>query len=160
MKESTQKSLDVLSGGINAELAAYMFYKKAAGKVTDEKHIAAFDRLAGEEKDHYWTLEAEYDSLVRSEKWVTYNDLMRKSGLPELPEEMAQTHKKRIDTLDRLSDIKDILELALELENEAYDYYRSQMEKMTDPAAREMLEYLSKFEMGHINLITKWKKDM
>lgn len=160
MKESTQKSLDVLSGGINAELAAYMFYKKASVKVKDEKHIAAFDRLAGEEKDHYWTLEAEYDSLVRSEKWVTYNDLMRKSGLPDMPEEMAETHKKRIDVLDTLSDIKAILKLALELENEAYNYYSSQMGKMTEPEAIEMLDYLSKFEMGHINLITKWIKEL
>jgi rubrerythrin len=160
MKESTQKSLDVLTGGINAELAAYMFYKKAAWKVDNEKHIAALDRLASEEKDHYWTLEAEYDSLVRSEKWVTYNDLMRKSGLPEMPEEMAETHKKRIDALDDLSDIKAILKLALELENEAYNYYSSQMVKMSDPAAKEMLQYLSKFEMGHINLITKWMKEL
>lgn len=160
MKDSTQKSLDVLSGGINAELAAYMFYKKASGKVKEEKHIAAFDRLAGEEKDHYWTLEAEYDCLVRSEKWVTYNDLMRKSGLPDLPEEMAETHKKRIDALDTLSDIKAILGLALELENEAYSYYSSQMEKMTEPEAKEMLDYLSKFEMSHINLITKWIKEL
>ena len=31
---------------------------------------------------------------------------------------------------------------------------------MTDPAAVEMLDYLSKFEMGHINLITKWIKEI
>ncbi len=160
MKESTQKSLDILSGGINAELAAYVFYKKAAGKVDNDKYAQMFEKLAGEEKDHYWTLEAEYDSLLRSEKWVTYNDLMRKSGLPDMPEEMAETHKKRIDRLESLDKIDEILGLALELEQEAYDYYISQIDRVDDPVAREMLDFLSKFELGHVNLIRKWIKEL
>ncbi len=160
MKESTQKSLDILSGGINSELAAYVFYKKAAEKVGNDKYVEAFKKLAGEEKDHYWTLEAEYDSLVRSEKWNTYSDLMRKTGLPDMPEEMSETHRKRIDMLDTISEIDKILEIALELEQDAYDYYSSQIEKLDDPVAREMLDYLSKFELGHVNLIRKWIKEL
>ena len=160
MKESTQKSLDMLTWGINSELAAYMFYKKAAEKVDNEKYIKTFEKLAGEEKDHYWTLEAEYDSLVRSEKWNTYNDLMRKSGLPDMPEEMTETHKKRIDMLDTITEIGKILEIALELELDAHNYYTSQIEKVDDPVAKEMLDYLAKFELGHVNLIKKWMKEI
>ena len=160
MKDMTQKSLDMLTWGINSELAAYMFYKKAAEKIDDKKHVEMFEKLAGEEKDHYWTLEAEYDSLVRSEKWNTYNDLMRKSGLPDMPEEMTETHKKRIDMLDTISDIKKILEIALELEEDAHNYYTSQIEKVSDPVAKEMLGYLAKFELGHVNLIKKWMKEL
>jgi len=160
MKESTQESLGVLSKGINAELAAYVFYKRAAEKIDDVKLKGAFENLAGEEKDHYWTLEAEYDSLVRSEKWVTYNDLLRKSGLPEIPEEMSENHQKRIDELDTAADNYKILQLALELEQEAYELYKSQIDKVSDPAAKEMLTYLSKFELGHVNLIQKWIKEL
>jgi len=160
MKESTQRSLDILSGGINAELAAYVFYKKAADIIDNDKYAEMFEKLAGEEKDHYWTLEAEYDSLVRSEKWVTYNDLMRKTGLPEMPEEMAETHKKRIDRLESLTEIDKILGLALELEQEAYNYYTSQIDRVDDQVAKDMLEFLSKFELGHVNLIKKWIKEL
>jgi rubrerythrin len=160
MKESIQKSLDILSGGINAELAAYVFYKKAAEKIDNDKYIEMFEKLAGEEKDHYWTLEAEYDSLVRSEKWVTYNDLMRKSGLPDMPEEMAEIHKKRIDQLENLNEIDKILGLALELEEAAYGYYIAQIDKIDDPVAKEMLGFLSKFELGHVNLIKKWIREL
>ncbi len=160
MKESTQKSLDILTWGINSELAAYVFYKRAAEKVDNDKYIEAFEKLAGEEKDHYWTLEAEYDSLVRSEKWNSYNDLMRKSGLPEIPEEMSETHRKRIDMLDTIGEIDKILEIALELEQEAYEYYSSQIAKVDDPVAKEMLGFLAKFELGHVNLIKKWLKEL
>ena len=160
MKESTQQSLDVLSGGINAELAAYVFYKKAAEKVDNSKYVEMFEKLAGEEKEHYWTLEAQYDSLVRSEKWVTYNDLMRKSGLPNMPEDMAATHKRRIDKLETLTEIDKILQIALELEQDAYDYYSSQISKVDDPIAKETLDYLSKFELGHVKLIKKWIKEL
>ncbi len=156
MKESTQQSLDTLSIGISAELAAYIFYKRASEKIDDQKIAAMLTKLAGEEQDHYWTLEAEYDSLVRSEKWISYNDIMRKDGLPEIPEEMSGKHKKRLDALEATSDIRSILEMAVELEEEARDFYRSQVEKVDDPLAREIYTFLSKFEQGHVNIINNW----
>jgi len=38
-------------------------------------------KLAGEEKNHYRVLERQHHSLVTSEKWVTYNDILLKEGL-------------------------------------------------------------------------------
>jgi hypothetical protein len=109
-----------------------------------------------EEKDHYWTLEGEYDSLVRSEKWITYNDILRKNDLPEMPEEMTETHKKRLETLDLLNDEISILRMAVELEEEARDLYRSQVDAVDDPTAREMYSFLAKVEQGHVNVINSW----
>jgi rubrerythrin len=158
MKESTQKSLDAVSQGINSELAAYVFYKMAVDKIKDSGLKSLLERLAGEEKDHYWTLEAEYDSLARSEKWVTYNDIMRKSGLPEIPEDMDPVHKNRLAELDKTSDPQKILSLAIELEERARDFYQSQIDKVGDPAAIEVYTYLVKFEQGHINVIKGWMR--
>ena len=155
MKESTQKSLDILSKGINQELAAYVFYKRAAEKINDDDFKSMLLELAGDEKDHYWVLEGEYDSLLRSEKWVTYNDIMRKDGLPEIPEEMAEHHQKRLDDLEAVDDHKSILELALGLEKDAYELYHSQIDNFDDPVAKEMLTFLSKFELGHVKIIEK-----
>ncbi len=156
MKESTQQSLDTLSIGINAELAAYIFYKRASEKIEDQQIAAMMIKLAGEEKDHYWTLEAQYDSLVRSEKWISYNDIMRKDGLPEIPDEMSEKHKKRLDALEATSDSRSILEMAIELEEEARDFYSSQIDRVDDSLAREIYTFLSKFEQGHVNVINNW----
>jgi rubrerythrin len=160
MNEATQKSLDTLSEGINAELAAYVFYKKAGSRVKNTELTALLNKLAGEEKDHYWTLEAEYDSLVRSEKWVTYNDIMRKEGLPEIPEEMTAAHRKRLDLLEKTDDSRKILNIAIELEEEARDFYQSQIDKVNDPAAASFYSFLSKFEQGHVNVLTSWLKKL
>ena len=158
MREATQRSLDALSQGINAELAAYVFYKKAGDKITDREFVSLMERLAGEEKDHYWTLEAEYDSLVRSEKWVTYNDILRKEGLPEVPEEMAEIHRRRLAELVRTDDPRKILDMAIELEEHARDFYQSQIGKAGDPLADNMFSFLAKFEQSHVNVLTNWKK--
>jgi rubrerythrin len=160
MKEATRRSLDALSQGINAELAAYVFYKKAGEKIKDAEFVSLMNRLAGEEKDHYWTLEAEHDSLVRSEKWVSYNDIMRKSGLPDIPEDMTDIHRRRLAELEKTDNILKILELAIDLEGRARDFYQSQIGKVADPAADEMFSYLAKFEQGHVNVLTNWKKKM
>ena len=146
---------------INAELAAYVFYKRAAEiAAIHPEFVRLLDKLAGEEKDHYWTLEAEHDSLIRSEKWVTYNDIMRKSGLPEIPEEMAETHKKRLALLEKASEPRQILKLAVELEEEARDFYKSQLTVMSDPATVDIFSYLVKFEQGHVNVLTSWLKKL
>jgi rubrerythrin len=160
MKEATQKSLDALSRGINAELAAYVFYKRA-GEILKHKELSLlFDKLAGEEKDHYWILEAEYDSLVRSEKWVSYNDIMRKSGLPQIPEDMAETHKKRLAILEKTTDPASVLKLAITLEEEARDFYKSQLDIVDEPAARDFYNFLTKFEQGHVTVLTGWLKKL
>jgi rubrerythrin len=158
MKEATQKSLDALSKGINAELAAYIFYKRAGERVKHKELARLMERLAGEEKDHYQTLEGEYDSLVRSEKWVTYNDIMRQKELPEIPEEMAETHRRKLSLLEKTDDPHKILEIAIGLEEEARDFYSSRVTAETDPSAIEIYSYLSKFEQGHINVLTTWSR--
>lgn len=160
MKEATQRSLDALSQGINSELAAYVFYKRAGEKIGDKDFASLMDRLAGEEKDHYWTLEAEYDALVRSEKWVTYNDIMRKEGLPEIPEDMAEIHRRRMADLEKTDDPHRILDLAIDLEERARDFYQGQIGKAGDPAADEMFSFLTRFEQAHVNVLTNWKKKM
>ncbi len=158
MKEATQRSLDTLSEGINAELAAYVFYKHACNKIKNVELVALLEKLAGEEKEHYWTLEAEYDNLVRSEKWVSYNDIMRKTGLPEIPEDMTETHRQRLEKLDTINDPRAILSIAISLEEEARDFYKSQISQVGDPAAADFYTYLSKFEQGHVNVLSGWLK--
>jgi rubrerythrin len=160
MKSATQDSLDALSKGINAELAAYVFYKRAADKVTKKEHIDTFLRLAAEEKDHFRILEAEYDSLNRSEKWVTYSDIMRRGQLPDIPAEMAETHRKRFEALPEFGDLEKVLKMAIRLEEDARDLYNAQVAKATDPQAKEMYAFLSKFEQAHVTLINGWLRNL
>ena len=156
MKQSTRDSIDAITKGLNAELAAYVFYKKAAEKAGQLEYRDLFLKLAVEEKDHFRMLETIHDGLIRTEKWITYNDILRQGKLPDIPEEMAETHRQRIEALPELNDLERVIKMAIKLEEEARDLYQSLIAKMDDPSAKEMYSFLSKFESGHVSLLTEW----
>jgi rubrerythrin len=142
--------LDGLSKGILAELAAYVFYKKCLGLTKDNRITEILTKLAADEKDHYRILEGQYDNLVRSEMWVTYNDILRKSGLPDIDEKTEEVHDKLIDSVNADTTPLRMLEIALILEERARDLYADLAKKVTDPKGKETYEFLTKFESGHV----------
>ncbi len=147
--------LDGLNMGIEQELAAYVFYKKGMELTDDEKISELLGKLALEEKDHFRILEGQYDSLVRSEMWNTINDVMRREGLPDIDEKMADVHHELIDEVNESTTPLRILEIALILEKQARDIYTDLAAKVEDPKGKDMYKYLSKFENGHVIKIKK-----
>jgi rubrerythrin len=152
--------LEGLNKGIQAELAAYVFYKKAMGVSKDAKVSEILNWLAGEEKEHYKLLERQHDSLVRSEKWVTYNDIMNKAGLPDIDERVEDVHNEYIDEVDENMTPKRILEIGLALEHRAKDLYTELGTQVDDPNGKETYDYLVRFETGHIVKIQAMMKDL
>jgi rubrerythrin len=151
--------LDGLSIGIQAELAAYVFYKKCL-KITKDKRITdILSKLAADEKDHYRILEGQYDNLVRSEMWVTYNDILCKAGLPDIDEKTENIHDKLIDQINSNSTPLQMLKIALILEERARDLYADFATKVKDPKGKETYEYLAKFEAGHVAKVTKMMEE-
>ena len=116
--------------------------------------------LAGEEKDHYRLLEKQYDSLVRSEMWVAYNDVMLKEGLPDIEENTEDIHDELIDEVDDNITPKRILEIGLILEKRARDLYTELGNQVQDPKGKETYQYLVRFESGHIVKIEGLMKDL
>ncbi len=152
--------LEGLSKGIQAELAAYVFYRKAMDVTNDKKVKEILAWLAEEEKQHYKLIEHQYDSLVRSERWVSYNDIMRREDLPDLDEKMEEVHDKYIDEVDENMTPKRILEIGLLLEQRARDLYAELEKKVDDPEGKETYQYLVRFETGHIAKIEAMMKAM
>ncbi len=147
--------LEGLSKGIQAELAAYVFYKRGMGVARDDKLRQILSQLAADEKNHYRILEGQYDNLVRSEMWVTYNDILRKEGLPDIDEKIEDVHDELIEQISESSTPMRILEIALKLEKRARDLYRDLALKTDDPKGKETYNFLAKFENGHVVKIEK-----
>jgi rubrerythrin len=154
------KVLESLNIGISSEIKSYVFYMEAAKSI----HAAGLEetllKLAGEEKEHYKILERQHHSLITSEQWVSYNDILKQTGLPEINEEMAETHKALIDSARSAKDKRGILEIALGLEKEAFDLFSKAADEATDDEEMKTFQFLAKFEMGHINLITGMIKSL
>lgn len=147
------KILETLDFGISSEIKSYVFYLEAAKVVTRESSRKTLLKLAGEEKDHYRVLERQHHSLVVSEQWVSYNDLLKQPGLPGINEEMAAPHKKLIDSVRTADGERELLEIALGLERDAYALFAAAAERSVDPEEKRMFSYLAKFEEGHMRLI-------
>ncbi len=147
------KILESLNYGINQEIKSYVFYLEAARKVATEKFRDTLLKLAGEEKEHYQILEAQHHSLITSEQWVTYNDILKQEGLPEINEDMADKHRDLIRSVKEAGTEREVLEIAYGLEEDAYRIFSEALKRSTDPEEKRTFEFLSRFEQGHMRLI-------
>lgn len=150
-----EEALKYLNLGIQSEIAAYVFYRRASGKIADEKLRKVLDNLALDEKHHFLVLEEEYDRNVRSEMWAPYKDIMVRDGLPEIDELVQDTHKELLGKIGRLKSAREVLEMALSLEQEAYDLFHGASEKAGEPEIKKVFDHLAAFEQGHVKAIEK-----
>jgi len=149
------KVLDTLTWGISAEIKAYVFYKEAA-KLTenDEFRVTLLD-LAAEEKRHYRILERQHHSLITSEQWITYNDILKQEGLPDIDEEMADKHKSVLDQVRNAKSEREVLDIAYDLEKRSNEVYAEAAGGADDPEEKLMFEHLAGFEKGHMLMVQK-----
>jgi len=151
-------TLSALTAGIQAEVASYVFYLEASKKNTTAQIKETLQQLALEEKKHFQILERQYDSLVRSEKWITTADILKQEGLPEITEEMSAAHRSLLDEVANAESLLAVLNIAYRLEVEARDLYQSLIDKVESPEGKKMFEQLVKLEEGHMRVITEMKQ--
>lgn len=158
MAAVNQEVLQALTSGIQSEIASYVFYLKASEKSITVEFKQMLEKLALEEKEHFQVLERQYDSLVRSEMWISTADILKAEGLPEISEDMTSKHQSLIDEVARADSIAAVLEIAYRLEEEAHKLFDNASKIVDSKEGREMFEHLSKFEQGHMELIARMQK--
>jgi rubrerythrin len=150
--------LMALSTGIQSEVAAYVFYVEAAKKSQAAQFKDVLEKLALEEKMHFQLLEGQHDSLVRSEKWISTADALKRPGLPEISEGMTERHKELIAEVQQAGTVQKILDIAYRLEEEAYEMFDSAANRSDSPEGKRMFGDLAKFEAGHMTIIKEMMK--
>ncbi len=150
-----EEALKYLNLGIESEIAAYVFYKRAMNLVGDASLRDILAKFAGDEKGHFLALEDAYDRQVRSECWAPYKDILSRTGLPDIDELVQETHKELLGTIGKLKTKKQVLEMALLLEKEAFDLFRNASSRTKEPEAKKIFDYLSSFEKGHVQSVEK-----
>jgi len=147
------KALDSLNWGISAEIKSYVFYLEAAKQATTKEFKETLLKLAGDEKEHYRILERQHSSLITSEQWISYTDILKQKGLPEINEEMADRHKELLDSVRKAPGQREILAIALILEKEANEVFSKAAGNAVDPEEKRTFQYLANFEKGHMKII-------
>jgi rubrerythrin len=151
----SEEALKYLNLGIESEIAAYVFYKRARKLVKDESLGKILDKLAMDEKGHFLILEDEFDENVRSECWAPYKDILGKDGLPDIDELVQDTHKELLRKLANLKGKKEVLEMALSLEKEAFGLFSDASSRSKSPDVKKVFDHLAAFEKGHVQTIEK-----
>lgn len=151
----SEDALKFINLGINSEIAAYVFYKHAGAIVKEKGLQDTLHKLANDEKGHFLSLEDIYDRNVRSEMWAPYKDILSKEGLPDIDELVQETHKELLSRIRGISTKRDVLEMALMLEKEAFTLFSEGAAKMKDPELKKVFDFLVGFEKVHVLLIEK-----
>ena len=133
----SEDALKFLNLGINSEIAAYVFYKHAGAIVKEKELQDTLHKLANDEKGHFLSLEDLYDRNVRSEMWAPYKDILAKEGLPDIDELVQETHKELLSRIRGISTKREVLEMALMLEKEAFTLFSEAVGEDEEPGAKE-----------------------
>ncbi len=147
-----EEALKFLNLGISAEISAYVFYKHAAAVLQDKALKETILKIAGDEKEHFLSLEDVYDRNVRSEMWAPYKDILNKPGLPDIDELIQDTHKELLAKIRKIATKRDVLEMGLSLEKEAFELYSNASAKASHPEVRKVFDFLVGFERSHVEL--------
>ena len=158
MSPADKETLAALTAGIQSEVASYVFYRKAAQKTDHDEIKVILEKLAIEEKQHFQILERQFDSLVRSEKWITTADALRQDGLPEIDEDMTLKHQNMVDEVAKTNSLSEILDIALRLELEARDLFRVAANRCDSESGKKMFTQLAGIEEGHAVKIKDMQK--
>jgi rubrerythrin len=158
MSPVSKETLKALTTGINSEIAAYVFYLEASKKQVAAQIKSILEELALEEKRHFQILERQHSSLIRSEQWVSTADVFKSKDLPDISEDMSAVHRELIDEVRRTASIGAILDIAYQLEEEAFAMFDAQAAKAESDEGRKIFRELAKFEQGHMRKIDEMRQ--
>jgi rubrerythrin len=126
-------TLEALGIAIYNEQAAYDFYAGLEHAIENERGKNKFKFLAEDEKRHRQLLEEQYEKESNGQKFVVDSGRVKKVDIN------VDTQTSAIDAVD----------LALEAEKAAYEFYKHAAEKTKDENGRRMFERLAEDEDKH-----------
>ncbi|MEA1863963.1 MAG: rhodanese-like domain-containing protein [Euryarchaeota archaeon] len=158
-----EETFDVLIVALMLEKGALEFYTKAQRLVKDEKAAQVFQRLVTMEDTHLQRMYMRYSQLL----WEMKSLLGAADELPsldQLKDELSTIYMEggtrikeelvKIEDPEFMDDLE-ALEIGLEKEYAAYDFYTRVAETVDDHKTRNLLHELAGEERGHINLLLR-----
>jgi rubrerythrin len=134
---------DAISRAIYAEIGAMNFYSRIAGEIENKAGSSRFIQLSEDEKGHRDTLKGWYSRLFETE-FVADEETIKSAEISGIE-------------INREAGAIEALDIAIEAESKANDFYMAEAEKAEDPELKKMFESLADQEKGHYDLLTAEK---
>ncbi len=131
-------TLEVLTIGIKAEMAAVALYTKMKEMAGAADMKDTMDYLIGQEERH--------------------EAFMRKAFTEQFPDVEIKVPKNTIvpmvdEDLSEEAGMKELFEAAMEAEKKANIFYTDLASKTRDPNSRKLLEYIASMERSHLSIL-------
>lgn len=143
-------TIDALNKAIHSEKLALETYLKFARQTKVVSGKDMFIRLSEDELGHRELLEKELANLQSGKPWAkpSFKPSDIEDLLPRITDQQAKAQSEHGSSDDLTA-----LNIALELEKKAINFYRKEGEKAGDPTARKTYVRLAEMEEAHYNLI-------
>jgi rubrerythrin len=148
MDQDKSEILAGLKTAIEAELTGYNFYKNAAQTTADPQGKETFLRLSEEEIGHFNYLRHQYKSVLEEGAYDFSKKLLKPAHEGSENPIFSEAIKKRIkESHFEIS----VLSIAMKLEQDAANFYKSCSAKAKDPQAKQFYQELAEWETEHFN---------
>ncbi len=139
----------------HTEVTGYNFYLHAVEIVDDEHGKNVFKHLAKEELEHIRVLSTIAKSIEDTGRWLKYEDALvvvsPNYSLPIFPQE-----NEFIKRLEKNPVELDMLNIAINIEEDAMNFYTIHLRLAKDADEKVLLAKLVEMEKGHLKLL-RWE---
>jgi rubrerythrin len=140
---SDKQTTEALEEAIYREIGAFRFYSSMASQITNSGGKRKFEEIAGDEKRHREKLESWYNELS-PENFSVAGDRVEESEIKGI-------------SLDRKTGAEKALDIAIEAELKANEFYAAQAGQVENEELRKLYLTLADEEEGHYNLLVAEK---
>jgi rubrerythrin len=147
MTDSQETILEGLIYAIQMEIDGKEHYLKASRESNNELGKKLLQSLAETEDYHRRKFEQIYDGMRIKKSWPAVD--FQSDGGRELRTIFARATEKMDSDLIALNTELDAVKLAMEMENQSFDYYKSQSEKAANNDEKEFYEMIAAEEREH-----------
>lgn len=141
-------NLKALQTAARLETDGRAYYLRQAERHDDPCAKELFNTLADQELHHLSMVRKAYDALSMGGKWLAFAEAAKAAPVgPLAPFEMLKRD------LQPDANDTDALLNAIQFENESFALYFGESQRVSDPAARQMYQYLAAAERGHFDLL-------
>ncbi len=136
---------------IQMEKDGRSFYQRAAAETDSEMGRKIFESLAEDERLHLETFQKIFEDRLEGEEWDELTRSSRKyANIPVFPKDLSSVEGPDPDTNEL-----DALNLAMNAEKEAIEFYQGILENTPDVEVRKIIEEIIHHEKNHYLLLNE-----
>ena len=147
MVTEQDKTLEALQAALQMEIDGKEFYLKAGQESGNEAGKKLFQSLAAEEDFHRQKFVEVYDAVRNKRGWPRI--LLQPDRAGSLKTVFAQALKKLGSGIKVAATELDAVKTAMDMENNTYDFYMSQVKKASYDASKDFYQRLAAEETTH-----------